>query len=90
MPRALKYIILAATAAALLSNRSFRKMAGNYSEMRRLKSQETRLDAERASLNAEKARLLNVSDDYVERLARKDLNLVRKGEMEFRFVPPAH
>ena len=73
----------------MLSNRSFRNMVSNYSELRRLKAQEAMLDEERANLNAEKARLLNVSDDYVERLARKDLNLVRKGEMEFRFTPPA-
>jgi len=89
MPKTLKYLILAATAVALLSNRSFRNMVSNYSELRRLKAQEAMLDEERANLNAEKARLLNVSDDYVERLARKDLNLVRKGEMEFRFTPPA-
>jgi len=88
MLKTIKYLVFIGTAVFLLSNRQFRDLVRNYVEIRKLKTLDSKLDAETARLKAEKERLLNTSDDYLERLARKDLNLVRKGELEFRFTPP--
>ena len=85
----IRYAIFIGSAIFLLVNRDFRNLVHNCIELRKLKVQEARLDDEHKKLQSEKARLLNPNDDYVERLARKELNLVRKGEVEFRFTPPA-
>jgi cell division protein FtsB len=84
-----RYAIFLGSAIFLLSNRDLRNLVHNCIELRKLHAQETALDADDKKMLSQKSRLLNPKDDYVERLARKELNLVRKGEVEFRFTPPA-
>ncbi|MDD2773189.1 MAG: septum formation initiator family protein [Elusimicrobiales bacterium] len=85
MAKYIRYLIFIASAVFLLANRDFRNLVHNSLELKRLQRQEAKLDEESRALQAEKARLLNTKDDYLERLARQNLSLVKPGEVEFRF-----
>jgi len=85
MAKYIRYLIFIASAVFLLATRDFRNLVHNSLELKRLQRQEAKLDEESRALQAEKARLLNPKDDYLERLARQNLSLVKPGEVEFRF-----
>jgi len=83
-----KVILVAGGLLFLAANRDFRTLVHNYMDLRALAREEARLEREYQELQREKARLLNEKDDYLEEIARLDLNLAKPDELEFRFPPP--
>jgi len=69
-------------------NQGFRGLVRNYMELRTLKKEIGALESQEKA-NSERLRLLRSGDGSVERLARRELGYVRKGEIEYRFPPPA-
>ena len=59
----------------------------NKLEMRRLTKKRDQLDAQYEHLLAEKKLLEDKDSQYMETLARMRYNLVKPGEIEFRFTP---
>lgn len=57
----------------------------NKSELRRLTRKREQLDAKYAQLLTEKERLENQDPAYMEMLARTQYNMVKPGEIEYRF-----
>ena len=74
--------------ALFFGNQGFRSLVRNYLELRSLKKDIAALESEEQK-SAERLRLLRSGDVSVERLARRELGYVRKGEIEYRFPPPA-
>lgn len=73
--------------AALFGNSGFRSLAGNWLELRRLNKEIAGLEREEQRLDAE-LKALRAGDGPVERLARRELGYIKKGEIEYRFSPP--
>lgn len=73
--------------AVLFGNAGFRSLVGNWIELRRLRAEILRLEAEEKELDV-KLKSLRAGDGGVERLARKELGYIKKGEIEYRFPPP--
>lgn len=69
-------------------NQGFRSLVRNYLELRSLHKQIASLQSQEAA-SEERLKLLRSGDGSVERLARRELGYVRKGEIEYRFPPPA-
>lgn len=83
----LKYLLIAAVLAVLLGNSGFRSLVKNYREYRRLNAEKTRLEAQRRDLEKQ---LKELGDKPAkEQAARKELSMLRPGETEYRFPPPA-
>ena len=81
---------VAAAAALLLvffGNGGFRSLARNWLELRRLNAEIVSLEREEKDLG-EKLKALRSGDGPVERLARRELGYIKKGEIEYRFPPP--
>lgn len=74
--------------ALFFGNQGFRGLVRNYLELRSINKDIAALEREEARLG-ERLRLLRSGDGSVERLARRELGYVRKGELEYRFPPPA-
>lgn len=68
-------------------NGGFRSLVHNWLELRRLNADLARLDREEKDLTA-KLSALRAGDGPVERLARRELGYIKKGEIEYRFPPP--
>jgi len=83
----LKYIVIGAIALFLIANQGFRTLVRNYLELTRLKKQQIVLEKDKVELKKQ-LELLNTRDIYVERIARKELGLIKPGETEYRFPPP--
>lgn len=68
-------------------NSGFRSLVGNWLELRRLDRQ---LAALRVQEKDESARLqdFKTGNQSLERLARRELGYIKKGEIEYRFPPP--
>lgn len=81
------YIAVAVTGLFLVTRSDFRVLVLNSIELRRLKGESARLDAEYDKMAAEHKRLQE-SNEYLERIARKELNMTKPGELEYRFDPP--
>lgn len=62
-------------------------LAHNKLEMRRLIKKQARLEVQYKELLAEKKLLEEKDPQYMETLARLRYNLVKPGEIEFRFTP---
>ena len=77
-----------AVLSVFFGNQGFRSLVRNYLELRKLTKEIAALELG-AKRNAERLRLLRSGDGAVERLARRELGYVRKGEIEYRFPPPA-
>jgi len=73
--------------AFIFGNTGFRSLIGNWRELRRLRSDISRLEAEESELSGRLQRL-RAGDGGVERVARKELGYIQKGEIEYRFPPP--
>jgi cell division protein FtsB len=81
---------LAATAILLgvfFGNSGFRALVGNWWQLRRLKTELAALEKEEV-MHAERLKLVRAGDRALERMARRELGYVRKGEIEYRFPPP--
>jgi cell division protein FtsB len=68
-------------------NGGFRSLTRNWLELRRLNKEIVALQAEEKDLDA-RLKALRSGDGPVERLARRELGYIKKGEIEYRFPPP--
>ncbi|MEK7384487.1 MAG: septum formation initiator family protein, partial [Elusimicrobiota bacterium] len=73
--------------AVFFANAGFRSLIGNWRELRRLRADISRLQVEEKELDG-RLRRLRADDGGVERVARKELSYIKKGEIEYRFPPP--
>ncbi|HWO43167.1 MAG TPA: septum formation initiator family protein [Candidatus Eisenbacteria bacterium] len=88
--RWLHYVLALAIAllcvTAIVGDRGLLHLARLQSEKQRLDEQNYRLQKENESLQRQIARLRR-DDSYLEQVAREELNLVRPGEIIYRFRP---
>ena len=82
-----RIIIGGALFAVFFGNAGFRSLIGNWRELRRLRADISRLAVEEKELDA-RLKSLRAGDGGVERVARKELGYIKKGEIEYRFPPP--
>lgn len=82
-----RLLVGAALAWVFFGNAGFRSLVSNWLELRRLRGEIARLDADEKELDA-RLKSLRSGDGAVERAARRDLGYIKKGEIEYRFVPP--
>ncbi len=79
------------TGGALLlvffGNGGFRSLTRNWLELRRLNREIVALKREEQEL-AVRLQALRSGDGPIERLARRELGYIKKGEIEYRFPPP--
>lgn len=73
--------------AVFFGNAGFRSLLSNWMELRRLRGELARLEREEKDLDAQ-LRSLRSGEGPVERLARRELGYIKKGEIEYRFTPP--
>ena len=73
----------------LFANSGFRILTKNWLEFRKLKANEAKLKLE---LNQKMNDLNKIRENpkALERQARHELDFIKKGEIEYRFTPPAH
>lgn len=79
------------TGGALLlvffGNGGFRSLTRNWLELRRLNREIVALKREEQELDV-RLKALRSGDGPIERLARRELGYIKKGEIEYRFPPP--
>ena len=68
-------------------NGGFRSLTRNWLELRRLNMEIVALQLEEKELDG-RLKALRSGDGPVERLARRELGYIKKGEIEYRFPPP--
>lgn len=68
-------------------NGGFRSLTRNWLELRRLNLEIVALKHDELELD-ERLKALRSGDGPVERLARRELGYIKKGEIEYRFPPP--
>ncbi|UPT75075.1 MAG: septum formation initiator family protein [Elusimicrobiota bacterium] len=68
-------------------NGGFRSLTRNWLELRRLNNEIVALERDEKELEA-RLKALRTGDGPVERLARRELGYIKKGEIEYRFPPP--
>ncbi|MEK7234686.1 MAG: septum formation initiator family protein [Elusimicrobiota bacterium] len=68
-------------------NGGFRSLMRNWLELRRLNGEILALNREELELDG-RLKALRSGDGPVERLARRELGYIKKGEIEYRFPPP--
>lgn len=78
----------AALLALVFGNGGFRSLVSNYLELRSLQKEIASLEEEEKRLES-RLKAMRGGDAALERLARRELGFVRKGEVEYRFTPPA-
>ncbi len=83
-----RLVVTVALVTVFFGNQGFRSLVRNYLELRKLRGEIAALETEQARSQA-RLRLLHSGDGAVERIARRELGYVRKGEIEYRFPPPA-
>jgi cell division protein FtsB len=67
-------------------NAGFRSLVSNWLELRRLRGELVRLEREEKELDSQ-LKSLRSGEGPVERLARRELGYIKKGEIEYRFPP---
>ena len=82
-----RLLAAAALLAVFFGNGGFRSLTRNWLELRRLNAEIAALDREQKELDAQ-LKALRAGDGPVERLARRELGYIKKGEIEYRFPPP--
>ncbi|OGS63330.1 MAG: hypothetical protein A3J79_11670 [Elusimicrobia bacterium RIFOXYB2_FULL_62_6] len=82
-----KYLLVAAAAALLVTSGSFRSLVKNYYEYRRLHKEKAALQQDKARLEKELKTIKEPA--HIDRTARKDLGMKRPEEIEYRFTPPS-
>lgn len=73
--------------AVFFGNAGFRSLVSNWRELRRLQGELVRLERQEKDLESE-LKSLRGGDGSMERLARRELGYIKKGEIEYRFPPP--
>lgn len=73
--------------AVFFGNGGFRSLTRNWLELRRLNKEIVALQRDEKELDA-RLKALRAGDGPVERLARRELGYIKKGEIEYRFPPP--
>ncbi|MBI5246109.1 MAG: septum formation initiator family protein [Elusimicrobia bacterium] len=73
--------------AVFFGNGGFRSLARNWFELRRLNKEIVELERDEKELDG-RLKALRAGDGPVERLARRELGYIKKGEIEYRFPPP--
>lgn len=73
--------------AVFFGNQGFRGLLRNWLELRHLRRELAALERQEKA-QAEKLRVLRSGDRAIERMARRELGYIRKGEIEYRFPPP--
>lgn len=68
-------------------NQGFRSLVRNWLELRRLRTELAELKREELR-QAERMKFMKSGDAALERLARRELGFIKKGEIEYRFPPP--
>ena len=71
--------------ALFFGNQGFRSLVHNYLELRSIKRDIAALEKDEKNYSER----LRLGDSSIERMARRELGYVRKGEVEYRFPPPA-
>ncbi len=84
----IKYALIAAGLFFLYSSHGVRDLFRNYIDLKKLNQRHCELKNEQENLKKE-IELLSTKDEYIEKAARKQLGLVKRGEIEYRFPPPA-
>lgn len=77
----------AALLVVFFGNGGFRSLTRNWLELRRLNKEIVALEREEKELDG-RLKALRSGDGPVERLARRELGYIKKGEIEYRFPPP--
>lgn len=75
-----------AAAMFFIGGRGVRALAHNFMDLRRIQKEFSEVQKENAELQAG-LRLIKSDDAHLERVARKELGLMKKGEVEYRFNP---
>jgi cell division protein FtsB len=83
-----RLLLSAAILAVFFGNQGFSSLVRNYMELRRLRGELAGLKAREASVG-ERLKRLRSGGGELERAARKELGFIKKGELEYRFPPPA-
>jgi len=73
--------------ALFFGNQGFRSLVRNWWQLRKLKSELATLETQESD-EAERLKLVRSGDQSLERMARRELGYVKKGEIEYRFPPP--
>lgn len=73
--------------AVFFGNQGFISLVRNWAELRQLRRQIAGLEVHK-SQEADRLKLIASGDSAVERLARRELGYIKKGEIEYRFPPP--
>jgi cell division protein FtsB len=79
-----RLLFTAGLVALFFGNQGFRSLVHNYLELRSIKRDIAALERDEKNY----AERLRLGDSSIERLARRELGYVRKGEIEYRFPPP--
>lgn len=82
-----RLLLGAALLFVFFGNGGFRSLARNWLELRRLDREIRELQAAEKELDG-RLKALRSGDGPVERLARRELGYIKKGEIEYRFPPP--
>ena len=80
----LPVVLAAGFAVAALGNEGFRVLARNWLEVRTLESELSDLKIAEKDLKR-RLHLIETNDVYLEKAARRDLGMMRPGEIEYRF-----
>ena len=78
----------AALLAVFFGNQGFRALVRNWMELRHLRRDIVSLKQDEARLT-ERLKLMRAGGPSLERMARRELGYIKKGEIEYRFPPPA-
>ena len=82
------WVAVAAAAAVLLGNRGLRRLVSRVWQMRQMNRQLSVLAREESDLKV-RIEAAKKGDFEIERAARKELDYLKPGEVEYRFPPPA-
>lgn len=83
-----RLLFAAGLLAVFFGNQGFRGLLSNWLELRALKREIGSLEGEQTDLSA-RLKDLRSGDWALERMARRELGYIKKGEVEYRFPAPA-
>ena len=86
-PQSEKLFLISAVAVIvifLFVNKGFRNLVGHYREISWLKRERVELQEKNAKLKRE-IYILENEDSYIENIARRELGVISKDEVEYRF-----
>ena len=83
-----RWLACAVLMVVIFGNQGFRGLVRNWIELRHLRREIADLERQEAS-ESERLKALRSGGAPLERLARRELGYIRKGEIEYRFPPPA-